>query len=321
MTSAPRRKVRRRRSRDYPLPLRGVRYAELTDVPRRRDIRHATHGGELHAVGHGLYIPAPGTLSEKHRATLEALCWDSKHLVSHHTAAALWGLLETDPGPPYHLSTPPQGSRIKRPHLVIAHRIHIPEPDRAALDGLAITAPARTWVDIALNSSVLQGLIVADRCRRRGRTKFGEDPRAMASVTELDAALIRRGRPRGIIRARQALHLSRDGVDSPQETRLRYFMAMAGLPEPAVNAWIRDVHGRGVVQPDLSIQQYRLAIQYEGWEFHIEADQMAKDIRRQEITEALGWVEVRITREHMRGGGHRAIDKLVRALRRQGWRG
>jgi hypothetical protein len=321
MNSGSRRPVHQRRSRDYPLPTRGVRYAELTEALKRRDIRHATHGGELRKVGHGLYIPAPETPFEERRATLEALCWGSQHLVSHHTAAALWGILDGDPGPPYHLTTPPQDSRMKRPNLVIAHRVHVPVADRTQLDGLPITSPARTWVDVALSSSVIQGLIVADRCRRRGRTEFGEDPRPVASAAELEAALSRRGRPRGIKRARQALHLSRDGVDSPQETRLRYVMAQAGLPEPEVNAWIRDESGRGVVQPDLSIRQYRLAIQYEGWEFHTDAEQMAKDIRRQELTEALGWVEVRITREHMRGRGDRAIDKLVRALRRQGWRG
>lgn len=162
---------------------------------------------------------------------------------------------------------------------------------------------------------------MADRCRRRGRREFGQEARARSSAAELEAALSRRGRARGIVHARTALGLSRDRVDSPQETRLRFAMAQAGLPEPAVNVWIRDAHGRPVVQPDLSISAYRLAIQYEGWEFHSLPEQMAKDVRRQELTEALGWTEVRITREHMHRGGARAVDKIVRALRRQGWSG
>ncbi|TLQ00263.1 hypothetical protein FEF26_01470 [Nesterenkonia salmonea] len=321
MTPESHRTFHRRRGRDYPLPTRGIRYGELTDVLSRRDIRHATHGGELHAVSHGIYIPASKSVLGAPLATLEALCHGTPHLVSHHTAAALWGIIDAAPTPPYHLTAPPEGSRVKRPDLVESHRTHVPEADRTELHRLPITSPARTWVDVALSSSVLEALILADRCRRRGRKEFGEDPQALASAAELAAALTRRGKPRGIRNARAALQLSRDRVDSPQETRLRYAMAQAGLPEPEVNAWIYNAHGWAVVQPDMSIREYRLAIQYEGWEFHTDDDQMVRDIQRQELTEALGWVEVRITREHMRNQCGRAVEKIVRTLRRQGWPG
>lgn len=321
MTSELSRTFRRRRSRDYPLPNRSMRYSELAEALTRRNVRHALHGGDLQTVGHGLYIPAHETDPLNLRKTLDVLCRGTPHLVSHRTAAALWGIVDEVPAAPFHLTTPPQESRIKRPGLVTSHRIRVPTADRAELDGLPITSPARTWVDVALDSSVLEALVLADRCRRRGRGEFGEVPRALASGAELENALARRGRARGVRNARPALQLSRDGVDSPQETRLRYVMSQAGLPEPEVNAWICNEYGQRVVQPDLSVRQYRLAIQYEGWEFHTAADQMAKDIHRQELTEALGWMEVRITREHMRNQGHRAVEKIIRALRRQGWPG
>lgn len=96
-------------------------------------------------------------------------------------------------------------------------------------------------------------------------------------------------------------------------------MHEAGFPEPQVNVWICGDRGNPVAQPDLSIWEYQIAIQYEGWEYRADPDQMTKDIRRQERTEALGWAEVRITREHMRNHGAAAIKKIRRPLLRQGW--
>lgn len=308
-----------RRQRDYPLPNRGMRYSELTGPLMRRDVQHAVRTGELIRPSFGLYAPAASLEAGPDVATLQALCRETPHLVSHHTAAVLWALASEDLKPPFHVTSPPAGSRIKRPGLVLAHRVDVPAADRAELGGLPITSPARTWVDAALSLPLCDAVILADRCRREGRTEFGEDREPLASGQMLAEALSRRGRPRGLATARQALELSRDGVDSPMETLLRLHMQQAGLPEPEVNTWICDEHGNRMVQPDLSLRKYRIAIQYEGWEYHSDPHQMAKDIRRQENTEALGWVEVRITKEHMRGNGAAAIAKIIKALRKQGW--
>lgn len=185
---------------------------------------------------------------------------------------------------------------------------------------MRVTSPAWTWTDLALNSPLLEALILTDSFIRPGRPEFGQRPEPLVTRAQLMAALRLRGRANGVRTAAQALELAREGVDSPQETRLRFYMGEAGLPEPEVNTWICDDTGGAVVQPDLSIKRYRIAIQYEGWEYHSNPEQMARDVRRQELTEALGWIEVRITREHMRNGGFEAIAKIRRALFRQGWR-
>lgn len=52
------------------------------------------------------------------------------------------------------------------------------------------------------------------------------------------------------------------------ESLLRFYMHEADLPEPAVDVWLCDEHGNRIVQPDLSIWDYRLAIQYEGGAEH-----------------------------------------------------
>lgn len=319
MTHSRTRRFARRRPREYPLPNRGMSYQDLAAALPRRDIRHAISGGELLRGGRGLYYPVPDAAADHHLATLQALCAGTPHIISHETAAALWGIIQEEAGPPLHVTSPPGGSRVKRPDLVTAHRCQVLDVDQREMSGLRLTSPARTWVDVAASVGLLEALVLADRCRRAGRPEYGQSAEPLASGEELRAAVARRGRTRGLANVRSALDLSRDAVDSPMETLLRYYMHEAGLPEPEVNAWLRDEYGNPIVQPDLSIWDYRVAIQYEGWEFHSDPQQMLKDVRRHEDTEALGWLEVRITKAHMRHSASAAIAKISHALRRRGW--
>lgn len=310
----------RRRRRDYPLPQRGVDSAELRTRLTRRDRRHAINNNALRPIAHGLYSPTVDADEHQlHIDALQALTRDSACLVSHETAGILLGLLEGPLAPPFHITTPRRGRYVQH-SLVTGHRSDVPAAHRVKFLRIRTTSPAWTWTDLALNSSLIEALVLADKTIRSGRPEFGERKAPLATREHLRAALKRRKSANGVRTAAQALELAREGVDSPQETRLRFCMFEAGLPEPEVNAWLVDERGRRVVQPDLALRQWKLAIQYEGWEYHTDPGQMAKDIRRQERTEALGWIEVRITREHLRNGGAGAIEKIRRALLRQGWR-
>jgi very-short-patch-repair endonuclease len=95
-------------------------------------------------------------------------------------------------------------------------------------------------------------------------------------------------------------------------------MLGAGLPEPDVNKPIRDNDGALLHSPDLSLPEYRIAIEYEG-EGHGQADQIARDIERAERARSADWDEVRISRRHMANGAERAIQKITAALQRRGW--
>jgi hypothetical protein len=69
---------------------------------------------------------------------------------------------------------------------------------------------------------------------------------------------------RGCRVARRAASLAREGVDSPQETRLRLLLVLAGLPEPHVNLIIRGRDGSWRRRYDLAYEQLRLIIEYDG---------------------------------------------------------
>src|ERR1044072_9237119 len=54
----------------------------------------------------------------------------------------------------------------------------------------------------------------------------------------------------GVQRARRVVARVRPGVASPCETAVRWELLSAGLPEPEINADIRDAHGRWIARGD-----------------------------------------------------------------------
>jgi hypothetical protein len=63
---------------------------------------------------------------------------------------------------------------------------------------------------------------------------------------------------------RRSASLARKGVDSPQETRLRLLLVLAGLPEPRVNLLLRGRDGSWRRRYDLAYELLRLIIEYDG---------------------------------------------------------
>jgi hypothetical protein len=240
---------------------------------------------------------------------------------SHDTAARLWGFPEPDRhrfDRRIHISRPSGGARMQRPG-VMGHRSGLLSDEVVYVDGVCVTTRTRTWLDMAEVLEVDDLVVIADYLLRNPRPAFEGRAEPYATREELQAMLRRHPGKRGLRKARAALALARMGADSPPETRLRLAMGRAGLPEPEVNKPIRNHDGEILHPPDLSLPEYRVAIEYEG-EGHGNADQIARDIEREERAHAAGWDEVRISKRHMANGAKRAVEKIAVVLRARGWR-
>lgn len=82
--------------------------------------------------------------------------------------------------------------------------------------------------------------------------------------------------------ARRAASLAREGVDSPQETRLRLLLVLAGLPEPQVNLILRGRDGSWRKRYDVAYEHLRLIIEYDGRKHADDTKQWLTDIFRRE---------------------------------------
>lgn len=292
-----------------------VRHADALGVSRKR-----TRARDLVRVSRGIRVPAHPVSGPI--AALRAYCEiDPRATLVDISAARVWGL----PLPWRVLGdwririAHPRGTNRPRRVNVVGREMTFAAGEIVGLEGLRLTSPARTFLDLAEFLEVEDLVPIADRliCAHPRDHPYPRAP--WVSLPELRAVVRRHPGKRGVRRARMALDLARVGSDSPQESRLRLAILDAGLPEPELNVPIRDGSGRPVAWPDLSYRMWRLSIQYDGG-VHEEEDQYARDIERHRRTQAAGWTEVRLKKGDLDGDRPRAVVVIREALRTAGWR-
>ncbi len=153
-------------------------------------------------------------------------------LVSHRSAAALWGL-------------PVIGRRDEAVHLTVAVgsggrstrgvRRHqwAGAVSEGCLDGIRVTSPARTLVDVGRSAGLLAAVVAGDAALRAG----------LVTVADLDDELAACGTCRGIRTARRAVALMDGRSESPGESLSRVRMAELGLPAPTLQHEVQDAYG------------------------------------------------------------------------------
>jgi hypothetical protein len=153
------------------------------------------------------------------------------------------------------------------------------------IDGMRVTTPARTALDLACRLPIDPAVAAIDALARATRLK-------MADV-EL---LVERYRGRhGIRRARAALDLVDPGAESPRETWLRLLLIRAGFPRPQTQIPVYNEFGVLVAELDMGWEDIKVAAEYEGDHHRTNPTRFNKDIRRYEDVTELGWIDVRVT--------------------------
>ncbi|MBM7806235.1 very-short-patch-repair endonuclease [Geodermatophilus bullaregiensis] len=226
-------------------------------------------------------------------------------VLSHHTAAALWGIevpLQVTAVTPVHV-TVPMGSRAESRRDRSVHRTPLPEDDATRRAGMPVTTPARTWRDLAavLQPSAL--LAVTDQLLAR-----------WCGRVELERQLARRPTGRGSARARAVLPVADPRAESPMESVLRWLLHEARLPAPQLQYVVRDAHGRTAARADLAWPERRLLVEFDG-DVHRQRDVFVNDLRRQNRLVAAGWTVLRFTSADVLGRPDDVIAEIRRALR------
>ena len=259
---------------------------------------------------------APRALAETVRPVTRVTPFSA---ASHATAFLLWGFPGFLPGsddPRIHIARP-HTMAIPRRRGVIGHRGQFFEDEITTLNGLYITSRARTWLDCTRKMDIDEITVVADHLLRIPRSEFEGRRAPYCTVDDLEEMLDRHWGIPGIRKARLALEQARVGADSAPETRLRLALDRAGLPTAEIN--VPTELSPGVVrQSDVTYREWRVAVEYEG-EGHSEADQIVRDIAREEDFSRAGWILIRISKRHMSPGATTAVAKVRRALEQRGW--
>ncbi|MEN0083595.1 MAG: hypothetical protein AAGC66_02390 [Leifsonia sp.] len=220
---------------------------------------------------------------------------------SHFTAARLHGIpLPLNTPTNIHVSVRAPG-RAPAVRGFVGHQLR--RWETIDVDGLPVTTPVQTWLDLAPLLSVAELIVAADYLVG---AKVG-----LTTPAELRDAIAQSQGRRGIARLREALQRVRVGSESPGETQLRLLLVSAGLPEPVLNLDVRDATGHFVARVDMAYPAAGVALEYEGDVHRVDRYTWMKDIRRREQVEDLGWRMVRVTASDLRNP-----ETLVRRLRR-----
>lgn len=245
-----------------------------------------------------------------------SLC--SKGCISHVTAAQLHGM----PLPWFdhqiktvHVSRT-AGSRQPRRKHVTGHSLCLSNDDVMVIDGVPVTTPARTFLDLCTILSLDQLVAVADYLICEHNRHFEPPKLPIIPAQELRAYIASKHNVHGLAKARAAVELMRVGVDSPRETRLRLILHRSELPEFTTNY---AIDGDPLVWPDLANKEFKTCGEYEG-DIHKTTDKQLTDRNRDERTAARGWLQVKVYKTDMARGDAYVLGMFKKALRAQGWR-
>ncbi|MDI3193467.1 hypothetical protein QK290_03135 [Pseudarthrobacter sp. AL07] len=240
---------------------------------------------------------------------------DETSVLTHNSGGRIWELGL----PPWlqddwriHVARERDGSRPRRQN-VVGHRMTFKPGEVVMHDGVRVTSPARTWLDLANLLTVDELIAVGDSVVNCHGTDFPRPKEPMATINDLHRMIAAHPGMRGMKTARLAIDEIRVGADSPQETKMRLALARTGLGEPALNHVIRNGWGQPAVWPDAAYVQHRLALQYDG-AHHSESRQVRLDNKRRTVTERLGWTEVRVFKEDLEGDKPFVIELVKAAL-------
>jgi hypothetical protein len=112
------------------------------------------------------------------------------------------------------------------------------------------------------------------------------------TMQDLQRELPRFRRRRGVIQLRRLVPLSDPRAESPRESATRLLIHEAGLPPPELQWWV-EVDGLPTYRLDLAYPGLRIAVEYDGREFHDRTDeQRARDRERRRWLRAHGWTVI-----------------------------
>jgi very-short-patch-repair endonuclease len=239
--------------------------------------------GRLRRLHRGVYAWGHDRLRPEGILIAAVLAAGPGAVLSHRSAAAHWALLETARAA-IDVTVEAKGGRARRGGIDL-HVVRRLDPrDMTIRDGIPITTPARTIVDLAASGPARQ----AERALEQAYVR-----RLLAPGALEDALSRANGRPtsglRGLIAAQRPSTITR----SELEEAFLAIVRRVGLPDPEVN---EPLHG---YEPDFLWRDQRLVIETDGYGTHSTRRSFEHDRKRDVELELHGYNVRRFTHDQV----------------------
>jgi len=254
----------------------------------------------------GVRLPA-GSVASAGLLSEAALVVAPEHATLCDVAAARHWALPLPPWIGLNVDRPiavavPRGRVRQRRTGVRGRRLELPGDHLVTFHGLAVTTPARTWVDCGEFLPVPHLVAMGDAILRR----------RLADQAQLDAMLRwARGR-RGVVAARTARPLLDPRSESAPESLVRCHMVLAGLPRPVCNLDIVE-DGEWLARADLAWPDQRVIVEYDG-NVHLDEARRRADAARRNLLQDRGWLVIVLTARDL-AHPHQMVALVRSALR------
>lgn len=269
-------------------PPRRRRVFRARDVVRRGLVTpEQLRGPAWQRIVRGVYADAILPLDHGLKAAATALVVPTAAALTGVSAAWLWGVRLASPADPVDVLCPPGTPLRSRTGLRVRHS-PLPARDLDALVGIRVTTPLRTAWELALRLELTEAVVYLDALS--GLERF--------DTTELDAYLAERSGRHGCRRAGRVFAMVDGRAESPQESRLRVRLVLAGLPAPVPQFEVR-LRGEFVARVDLAWPEHRVAVEYDG-RWHADPAQLDRDRARLNRLLLAGWHVHHVTAPAMR---------------------
>jgi very-short-patch-repair endonuclease len=251
-----------------------LRTAGITEAGVRRRVA----AGRLHRLHRGVYAVGHRALTPLGLLFAAWLACGRTAVVSHRSAAVLWGLLAAG-GPPH--VTAPNGRGRRAPGIAV-HGGRLGRDDVTIRQGLPVTSWGRTMLDCAATMPVADVVRLIERSQSL----------RVGSTDEMLHALTLTPGHHGLRTLRAALLIARPQdllTRSQLERRALTLVRRAGLPRPEANVRLAGF------EVDLLWREARVVVELDGRAWHDTAEAFERDRWRDATLTSRGWRVLRFS--------------------------
>jgi hypothetical protein len=281
------------------------------------ELARLARAGEVSRLRRGAYVdgPLPQSVATRHRLLVRATLSGFRRwsVVSHQSAAVLLGLPLWGVGlDRVHVTRrPPAWS--DRSAVLRVHVARLQEDEIVEVDGVPVTSPVRTALDLARSLPFETAVVVLDAALRRGTVQP-----ELVRERLFDIA----GTP-GSRSAARAVRFADGRSESVGESRSRVLLHALGLPPSAVQFPVIGADGSFLARTDFAWEDRRVVGEFDGRVKYgrlLRPGQEAGDVvfeekRREDAIRNEGWGAVRWVWSDL-GRRDRLADRVRRALGR-----
>lgn len=243
-------------------------------------IRHRARTGRLHRLYRGVYAVGRRTVSREGNWLAAVLAGGPNAVLSHRSAAALWGLLSDSRA---RIDVTVAGGKRRGSRDVVVHNVRGLHPDdRRHHNQVPVTSVARTLLDIAEVVPL----------RRLVRAIDEADRRRLFDLRSIDELLQRSHGRHGLRPLGEAIQRYRPTAPVTRSDLEHLFVELcerAHLPRPAMNLFVAGY------EVDAAWLDHGLVVEVDSFEFHRTRAAFETDRRRDAALQRQGLRVLRVT--------------------------